>query len=260
MTIKFEVGQEYKINAVEAISVTRRSEVSVWFKVYGKEIRRKIQISGFGENKVEFVNFQDRSLYATPNEPQDVQESQDTPNEPQDVQESQDTPNETTCEETLETTVTTPSTTVTEPQETAPKTMTITDWNATTYWNCKGKYQIKADKIQDLIPLEGACDDPKLEAMRIIINLYYDWHNNALGNDNRVQAFLNNPTLTRELPELTKVIKNDIEFYENEVEQYNFDLDYLEDDEDEPEEPMMIWSDEIEGLLELALDHMIAAY
>jgi hypothetical protein len=76
-----------------------------------------------------------------------------------------------------------------------------------------------------------------------------------------VQAFLNNPTLTRELPELTQAIKNDIEEYENELEQYNWDLDYLEDDdEDEPEEPMMVWSDEIEGLLESAMNQMIGQF
>jgi hypothetical protein len=131
----------------------------------------------------------------------------------------------------------------------------------TTYWAGNGKYQAKANMLQDLIPLEGACTDVKLESLRVIINLYYDWHNNGLGNDNRVQAFLNNPALVRELPELTKVIKNDIEFYENEMNEYNWDLDYLEDDdEDEPEEPMMVWSDEIESLLELALDHMIGQF
>jgi hypothetical protein len=131
----------------------------------------------------------------------------------------------------------------------------------TTYWAGNGKYQAKANEIQNLIPLEGSCTDVKLESMRVLINIYYDWHNNGLGNDNRVQAFLNNPTLTRELPELTKVIKNDIEFYENELEQYNWDLDYLEDDdEDEPEEPMMVWSDEIEGLLESAMNQMIGQF
>jgi hypothetical protein len=131
----------------------------------------------------------------------------------------------------------------------------------TTYWAGNGKYQAKADQIQDLIPLEGTCDDPKLDAMRVLINIYYDWHNNGLMNEHRVQAFLNNPTLTRELPELTQAIKNDIEFYENELEQYNWDLDYLEDDdEDEPEEPMMVWSDEIEGLLESAMNQMIGQF
>jgi hypothetical protein len=131
----------------------------------------------------------------------------------------------------------------------------------TSYWNQDGKYQAKADQIQNLIPLEGTCTDVKLESMRVIINLYYDWHNNGLGNTNRVQEFINNPTIVRELPELTKVIKNDIEFYENELEQYNWDLDYLEDDdEDEPEEPMMVWSDEIESLLEQSLDHMIGQF
>jgi hypothetical protein len=131
----------------------------------------------------------------------------------------------------------------------------------TSYWNQDGKYQAKANMIQNLIPLEGTCDDPKLEAMRVMINIYYDWNNNGLGNDNRVQAFLNNPTLTRELPDLTQAIKNDIEFYENELEQYNWDLDYLEDDdEDEPEEPILVWSDEIESLLEQSLDHMIGQF
>jgi hypothetical protein len=97
MTTQFKVGQEYKINAVEFITVSRRTEVSVWFIQNGKEIRRKIQISGYGENSQEFVNLQDRSLYAikttvTPNEPcttvethQDIVET--TPNEvPQDNQ------------------------------------------------------------------------------------------------------------------------------------------------------------------------------
>jgi hypothetical protein len=139
--------------------------------------------------------------------------------------------------------------------------MTITDWNATTYWNGNGKYQAKANEIQNLIPLEGSCADLKLESMRVLINVYYDWHNNGLGNTNRVQEFINNPTLTRELPDLTQAIKNDIEFYENELEQYNWDLDYLEDDdEDEPEEPILVWSDEIESLLEQSLDHMIGQF
>jgi hypothetical protein len=145
-------------------------------------------------------------------------------------------------------------------QITEERTMTITDWNATTYWNGNGKHQAKADQIQDLIPLEGTCDDPKLESMRVLINVYYDWHNNGLGNTNRVQEFINNPTLTRELPELTQAIKNDIEEYENELEQYNWNLDYLEDDEDEPEEPILEWSDEIEGLLESAMNQMIGQF
>jgi hypothetical protein len=131
----------------------------------------------------------------------------------------------------------------------------------TTYWTGNGKYQAKANMLQDLIPLEGACTDVKLEAMRVLINIYYDWHNNGLGNTNRVTEFLNNPTLTRELPDLHELVKNDLDFYQDEMTQYEEDLDYLEDDdEDEPEEPMMVWSDEIESLLELALDHMIGQF
>jgi hypothetical protein len=133
----------------------------------------------------------------------------------------------------------------------------------TSYWNQDGKYQAKANEIQNLIPLEGSCADLKLETMRVIINLYYDWHNNGLGNTNRVQEFINNPTLTRELPELTQAIKNDLDFYQDEMTQYEEDFDNWEwddENEDEPEEPMMVWSDEIESLLELALDHMIGQF
>jgi hypothetical protein len=128
-----------------------------------------------------------------------------------------------------------------------------------TYWTGNGKYQAKANMLQDLIPLEGACTDVKLEAMRVLINIYYDWHNNGLGNTNRVTEFLNNPTLTRELPELTQAIKNDI-VKSLKTKQYNWNLDYLEDDEDEPEEPILEWSDEIESALESAMNQMIAAY
>jgi hypothetical protein len=133
----------------------------------------------------------------------------------------------------------------------------------TSYWNQDGKYQAKANEIQNLIPLEGSCADLKLETMRVIINLYYDWHNNGLGNTNRVQEFINNPTLTRELPELTQAIKNDLDFYQDEMTQYEEDFDNWEwddENEDEPEEPMMIWSDEIESLLEQSLDHMIGQF
>jgi hypothetical protein len=130
----------------------------------------------------------------------------------------------------------------------------------TSYWNQDGKYQAKAVGIQNLIPLEGTCDDPKLEAMRVLINVYYDWHNNGLGNTNRVQAFLNNPALVRELPELTQAIKDDLDFYQDEITQYEEDLDYLEDDEDEPEEPILEWSDEIESALESAMNQMIGQF
>ena len=133
----------------------------------------------------------------------------------------------------------------------------------TSYWNQDGKYQAKAVEIQNLIPLEGTCDDPKLEAMRVLINVYYDWHNNGLGNDNRVQAFLNNPTLTRELPDLTQAIKNDIEFYQDEMNEYQNEMDNFDEDyeyEDEPEEPNLVWSDEIEGLLESAMNQMIGQF
>lgn len=92
MTTKFQVGQECKINAVEFITVSRRTEVSVWFIQNGKEFRRKIQISGYGENSQEFVNFQGLSLYAiktpqTINEPQGTFKVNlnETPDEPQDT-------------------------------------------------------------------------------------------------------------------------------------------------------------------------------
>jgi hypothetical protein len=101
MTTQFKAGQTYKNNRV-TITVTRRTDKSVWFKNYeGKEVRRKIQVTG---NKFEglfeiisfdeFYNIDARFIVET----------------------TVTTPNETTCEETLETTVTTPET-VSEPQD-----------------------------------------------------------------------------------------------------------------------------------------------
>ena len=67
--------------------------------------------------------------------------------------------------------------------------MTITDWNANTYWNGNGKYQAKADKIQEALPLEGVCTNPQLEEMRVLFKMYYDWHNgDNLNNSNKLRT------------------------------------------------------------------------
>ena len=68
--------------------------------------------------------------------------------------------------------------------------MTITDWNATAYWNGSGKYQLLHDKIQELIPLEGSCTDPKLETLRVLFKIYYDWHNGDNLNNSNIESLL----------------------------------------------------------------------
>lgn len=54
------------------------------------------------------------------------------------------------------------------------------------YWNHAGKYQDLYEKLNDLIPSEGAVANPKknraLEKMRKAANCYYDLYNNGLCN------------------------------------------------------------------------------
>lgn len=54
------------------------------------------------------------------------------------------------------------------------------------YWNDAGKYQDLYEKLNDLIPSEGAVANPKknraLEKMRKAANCYYDLYNNGLCN------------------------------------------------------------------------------
>lgn len=58
--------------------------------------------------------------------------------------------------------------------------------NAETYWNSKGFYQVYLQKLQDLIPAEGAVVNPRknraLEKLRKAQNCYYDLYNNGLCN------------------------------------------------------------------------------
>lgn len=52
-----------------------------------------------------------------------------------------------------------------------------------TYWNGKGKYQRLADKLQKLVPAQGAVTTgAALERFRVASNCYYDLYNNHLGN------------------------------------------------------------------------------
>ena len=123
----------------------------------------------------------------------------------------------------------------------------------TTYWNGNGQYQYKAEEIKAMIPTEGSCSNVKLEAMRVIINFYYNWHQNGLMNDFPIEEFLGNEILMRECPKLAEIVKNDLEAYEIEMEQY------WDSDEDE-DEPYMIWSEGIEQELELSMNRMIEKF
>ena len=56
----------------------------------------------------------------------------------------------------------------------------------TTYWNRNGKYNDLAEKLQEMIPIEGPVANPrknkKLEKFRKAVNCYYDLYNNGLCN------------------------------------------------------------------------------
>lgn len=56
-----------------------------------------------------------------------------------------------------------------------------------TYWENEGRHQLLADRLQKLIPLEGACPDAEgrnrhLDRFRRAANCYYDLYNNGLCN------------------------------------------------------------------------------
>lgn len=55
-----------------------------------------------------------------------------------------------------------------------------------TYWNGAGTYMETANQLQQLIPAEGAVENPrknpKLEKFRKAVNCYYDLYNNGLCN------------------------------------------------------------------------------
>lgn len=63
--------------------------------------------------------------------------------------------------------------------------------NENTYWNGKGKHQVLADALHELVPLEGSVVQPHknkaLERFRKASNAYYDLYNNGLMN--RAQSF-----------------------------------------------------------------------
>ena len=64
-----------------------------------------------------------------------------------------------------------------------------------TYWNNKGLYQAKSDKLERLVPAHGACDDAKgsnkhLDRFRRAMNCYYDLYNNGLCNRAREFSIL----------------------------------------------------------------------
>ena len=60
MTTQFQVGQTYNRRSIVTITITRRTEKSVWFEVDGKEVRRKIQVSGNKyEGLYEYINYDD---------------------------------------------------------------------------------------------------------------------------------------------------------------------------------------------------------
>lgn len=51
------------------------------------------------------------------------------------------------------------------------------------YWHKKGKHQKEADTVTALVPDMGMADTMHIEAVRITVNAYYDFYNNAGCNE-----------------------------------------------------------------------------
>jgi hypothetical protein len=65
-------------------------------------------------------------------------------------------------------------------------TQVVKKMNSNTYWNSKGKHQVVADALQELIPDSGSVKNTiknkQLERFRKAVNAYYDLYNNGLYN------------------------------------------------------------------------------
>ena len=56
-----------------------------------------------------------------------------------------------------------------------------------TYWTGQGRYQLKADALEKLLPMSGEVEDAQgrnkhLDTFRRAVNCYYDLYNNGLCN------------------------------------------------------------------------------
>ena len=52
-----------------------------------------------------------------------------------------------------------------------------------TYWNKSGKYQAEYDRLVELMPDMGACENTAGEMIRAVSRLGYDLYNNGMGNN-----------------------------------------------------------------------------
>lgn len=90
------------------------------------------------------------------------------------------------------------------------------------YWNNQGRYQKEYEQLVTLIPKEGCCDDPELEALRCMGKYYYDVHNNNALNIKAFHFFVGD--LSNSLRALNVPIQHDIAPFT-----WNQDLDLLTD-------------------------------
>lgn len=93
-----------------------------------------------------------------------------------------------------------------------------------TYWCEKGKYQEQYDSIEHLVPDRGESDDPAIELLRCMGNIYYDVYNNGGCNFD---------VLHKEIKHLNKFMLSQ-----------NVNIDWL--GLDYKYDPNKVWEDEIE--------------
>lgn len=70
-----------------------------------------------------------------------------------------------------------------------------------TYWHSNGKHQEKYEELWGLVPVEGRASEPHAERLRLVANMYADYHNNGwdsgVGNEHRVTEFLENAEIQK---------------------------------------------------------------
>lgn len=85
------------------------------------------------------------------------------------------------------------------------------------YWSSNGKYQQKADILNEMVPDMGESFDTRIETFRLASNVYYDIHNN--GGDNIIDEGSRSDEYEKLNRFLNRDIKRYIEFKEEQLKE-----------------------------------------
>ena len=132
------------------------------------------------------------------------------------------------------------------------------------YSSNNGKYQTEVNKLQELIPKYGSCDNVFLEQLRIIIRIYYGLNNNgdfSIDNGDYHQEFpkdksFGNLKIPTDISDFLSYI-NDLEDYRNQTGDYD---DYDDYDVNKPYLELLCYDEQLNYLENVLNESILFAY